>query len=199
MKTTDQVTRRFAIKQATVVGAASLAIACRGVPDQPPADTPSSGPGFRVPANEARNDARFTMHGVTSNTLDLKIGGEDTGQRLAMFMQKGESPNGGPPLHIHPEQDEFFFVLEGDYQFQVGDQRFQGGPGDTIFMPRDVPHGFIQLSESALMMVAYQPAGQMEAFFRGTAAWTSPPTKEEVAAMFAAHGMKVVGPPIARV
>lgn len=197
MKTGSRPTRRFAIKQACIMGGAGLAIACRAVPDVPPVAITSA--AFRVPVGEARSGSSFKMKGVTSNTLDLKIGGGDTGGRVALFEQRGESPNGGPPLHIHLEQDEFFFVLEGEYQFEVGGERVAMGPGDTIFLPRGVPHAFVQLTETARTVVGYQPAGQMQEFFGATAAWTAPPAKDEVEAVFAAHGMRVVGPPIVRV
>jgi len=153
--------------------------------------------GFKIAAGAARNGEHLTMKGVTANTLDLKIGSADTGGGMAVFEQIGQSPNGGPPLHIHPQQDEFFHVLEGEYRFRVGDEQFAAAVGDTIFLPRAVPHAFIQLTEHARMLVTYQPAGDMEAFFRETAAWTTPPTKEEVARVFAAHGMQVVGLPLA--
>lgn len=153
--------------------------------------------GFKVAAGATRNGEHFTMKGVTANTLDLKIGSADTGGGMAVFEQIGQSPNSGPPLHIHPEQDEFFHVLEGEYRFRVGEEHFPASVGDTIFLPRAVPHAFIQLTERARMLVTYQPAGDMEGFFRETAAWTTPPSKEEVARVFAAHGMQVVGPPLA--
>jgi quercetin dioxygenase-like cupin family protein len=153
--------------------------------------------GFNTRAGETRNGTHFTMKGVTANTLDLKIGSADTDGGMAVFEQIGKSPNGGPPLHIHPEQDEFFHVLDGDYRFQVGEERFAASTGDTIFLPRGVPHAFIQLTEHARMLVTYQPAGDMEAFFAETAQWTAPPSKEEVARVFLAHGMEVVGPPLA--
>ena len=152
--------------------------------------------GFNTRAGETRNGTHFTMKGVTANTLDLKIGSADTDGGMAVFEQIGQSPNGGPPLHIHPEQDEFFHVLEGNYRFQVGDERFPATTGDTIFLPRGVPHAFIQLTERARMLVTYQPAGDMEGFFAETAHWNAPPSKEEVARVFKAHGMEVVGPPL---
>ena len=43
------------------------------------------------------------------------------------------------------------------------------------------------------MIVSYLPAGKMEAFFKVTDKWTAPPTKEEIASVFADHDMKVVG------
>lgn len=158
------------------------------------------GPGqrapFKVNAGEARSDKRFTMRGVTRNTLDVKVSGDDTEGALAVFEQTGHTPNGGPPLHIHLEQDEWFFVLEGEYLFQCGDERWHAKAGDTIFLPRQVPHAFVQLTERARTIVSYQPAGAMEAFFQTTDAWTTPPTEADVAEVFAAHGMRVVGGPL---
>lgn len=154
--------------------------------------------GFKVAAGEARFGEHFKMKGVTQNTLDIKISGADTENDLAVFEQTGLTPNGGPPLHIHPYQDEWFYVVEGEYLFQVGDDRYQMRPGDTVFLPRAVPHAFIQLTQRGKMIVSYLPAGKMEAFFKVTDKWTSPPTKEEIQKVFADHDMKVVGPPLTR-
>lgn len=152
--------------------------------------------GFVVRAEESRIATHFTMKGVTSNRLDLKIASSDTEGGLSVWVQNGHSPHGGPPLHLHPNQDEFFFVLEGRYQFRVGDDYYMLEAGDTIFLPRNIPHAFIQLTHQARMLLAYQPAGMMEDFFRKTAAINTALTKEEVAALFAEHDMQVVGPPL---
>lgn len=152
--------------------------------------------GFVVRAGAARLDKSFTMKGVTLNTLDVKISGDDTEGAVAVFEQTGHTPNGGPPLHIHDEQDEWFYVIDGAYRFQVGEETHMLSPGDTIFLPRSVPHAFVQLSDKARVIVTYQPAGAMEGFFRTTDAWQTPPLKEEIARVFAAHGMRVVGPPL---
>ena len=155
-----------------------------------------TGKGFKVNAGEARNGKHYKMKGVTLNNLDIKISGEDSNGDLAVFEQSGLTPNGGPPLHIHPEQDEWFFILEGEYHFKVGDEEFDMKAGDTIFLPRNVPHAFIQRSEKARTIVSYFPAGKMEDFFKLTDTWTSPPSKEEIAKAFADHGMMVTGPPL---
>lgn len=152
--------------------------------------------GFKVEAGEARFGKHYKMKGVTLNTLDIKISGRDTENDLAVFEQTGLTPNGGPPLHIHPFQDEWFYVIEGDYQFQVGDEKYLMKSGDTIFLPRNVQHAFIQLSEKGKMIVSYLPAGKMEAFFQVTDQWITPPSKEEIAKVFEDHEMKVVGSPL---
>lgn len=152
--------------------------------------------GFKVGAGAARFGIHYKMKGVTQNTLDVKISGKDTENDLAVFEQTGLTPKGGPPLHVHPNQDEWFYVVEGDYLFQVGEDKFQMKGGDTIFLPRNVPHAFVQLTEKGKMIVSYLPAGKMEAFFAVTDKWTSPPTKAEMEKVFADHDMQVVGPPL---
>ena len=152
--------------------------------------------GFKVNAGEARFGKHFKMKGVTLNTLDIKISGADTENDLAVFEQTGLTPNGGPPLHIHPFQDEWFYVVEGQYLFQVGEEKYELTAGDTIFLPRNVQHAFIQLTQKGKMIVSYLPAGKMEAFFEVTDRWTSPPTKEEIKKVFEEHDMKVVGAPL---
>jgi len=152
--------------------------------------------GFKVKAGQARFGVSYKMKGITQNTLDIKISGTDTDNDLAVFEQSGMTPNGGPPLHIHPYQDEWFYVIEGDYLFQVGEDRYQITRGDTIFLPRKVQHTFVQLTEKGKMIVSYLPAGKMEAFFQVTDQWASTPSKEEIAKAFEDHDMEVVGPPI---
>lgn len=152
--------------------------------------------GFKVEAGEARFGVRYSMKGVTFNTLDLKVSAEDSENGCAIFEQTGHTPKGGPPLHIHPEQDEWFYVIEGDYLFQCGEEHFSLKAGDTIFLPRKVQHAFIQLTDKGKMIVGYFPAGKMEGFFAATARWATPPDKDEIVKVFAEHGMQVVGPPL---
>lgn len=151
---------------------------------------------FKVNAGEARFGTHYKMKGVTLNNLDIKISANDTEGQLAVFEQNGLTPNGGPPLHIHPYQDEWFYILEGEYLFHVGDEMYEMKTGDTIFLPREVPHAFIQKTDKAKVIVSYLPAGKMEAFFKSTNEWTHPPTQDEIVRVFADHDMKVVGPPI---
>ncbi|HEX7358074.1 MAG TPA: cupin domain-containing protein [Ignavibacteriaceae bacterium] len=152
--------------------------------------------GFKVNAGEARFGKHLKMKGVTLNVLDLKVSSKDTDGALAVFEQNGFTPKGGPPLHIHLYQDEMFYIVEGEYKFQVGDDIHFMKQGDTIFLPKKVPHAFIQLTETGKVIVTYQPAGKMEDFFKITDSWTSPPTKEDIIKVFEDNEMQVVGPPL---
>lgn len=65
--------------------------------------------------------------------------------------------------------------------------------GDTIFLPRNIQHAFVQLTDEGKVIVSYIPAGKMEDFFKITNSWTSPPTLKEIEKTFEDHDMKVVG------
>jgi len=152
--------------------------------------------GFKVSSDEARFGEHYEMKGVTLNRLDIKISSLDTEGDLAVFEQTGLTPNDSPPLHIHPNQDEWFYVIDGTYKFQVGEEAYNLIKGDTIFLPRNVPHAFVQLSETGKMIVSYLPSGKMEAFFKVTSSWKNPPSSEEIKKVFEAHDMLIVGPPL---
>ncbi|MDT8999486.1 cupin domain-containing protein [Paucibacter sp. APW11] len=119
-----------------------------------------------------------------------------TGQALSVMSWQGHAP-GGPPLHLHPEQDEVFIVDEGEYRFQCGEAQFLLKAGDSIFLPRGVPHTFRQLGPVGRLRFLYTPAGQMEDFFAALSRLEGPPTPEAAHTLFAAHGMRVVAPPLA--
>ena len=127
--------------------------------------------------------------------LQIKVSSKDTGGELFVF-EHADMGKGGPPRHFHYEQDEWFYALKGEFAFEVGDERFILGPGDSLFAPRMVPHVWTCATDTGTLMLAVQPAGSLEQFFMESSRMTRPPTPEEAAKHFAAHGMKVVGPPL---
>ena len=103
---------------------------------------------------------------------------------------------GGPARHLHYDQEEWFYVLEGEFKFEVGTQRFSLQPGDSLLAPRRVPHVWAFVGEGrGRILVGFMPAGKMEAFFREvTKANAMPPQNPEI---WRAHGMELLGPPLA--
>jgi quercetin dioxygenase-like cupin family protein len=152
--------------------------------------------GFKIGSGEGRIHGHLKLKGVNSNILDLKLSGKDTNGGLAIFEQTSLSQGRGTPLHIHHFQDELFFVIDGEYYFQVGEDKYRLNVGDCIFLPRKVPHAWTQVSEKGKMTVTFQPAGKMEEFFVAMAGLKDEPTAEEVARIFAENEMKIVGPPL---
>ncbi|RSK43190.1 cupin domain-containing protein [Hymenobacter rigui] len=152
--------------------------------------------GFRARAGEGRRHGHIQLKGVNQNILDVKVSGHDTNGDLAIFEQTSLSQGRGTPLHVHLGQDEVFYVLDGEYAFQVGEDKYRLKTGDSIFLPRQVPHAWTQVSARGHMLVTMQPAGKLEEFFVAMAALTTEPTPQQVAQLFAAHEMKVIGPPL---
>lgn len=148
---------------------------------------------FIVPAGKSRfgNDTKFM--GVHPN--DLKISSKDTGGQLSVFEYTGYAKI-GPPLHIHHQQDEIFTVISGQYRFKAGDKQFDLNAGETIFLPRGIPHTWIQLTEQGKLIYFLQPAGKMEEFFIAMNNLKAPPTPELLDKIHADHDMKIVGPPL---
>lgn len=128
--------------------------------------------------------------------LQIKVSADDTDGALFVF-EHADMGKGGPPRHFHYEQDEWFYAMKGDFAFEVGEEQFTLRPGDSLFAPRMVPHGWAHIGDNpGTLLIAVQPAGSLEVFFREGCEMTNLPTPEEADQMFAAHGMKVVGPPL---
>jgi mannose-6-phosphate isomerase-like protein (cupin superfamily) len=126
----------------------------------------------------------------------LKLSGKDTNGDMCIF-ETTVTQKGGPPLHVHHAVDEWFYVLEGEFVFRIGDETFRLKAGDCILGPRGVPHTLAHVSEGiGKLSIIFQPAGQMEAFFIGSGKRQRRPTAEESQAHFRAHGMEIVGPPL---
>ena len=152
--------------------------------------------GFKINAGEGRYHGHLKLKGVNSNILDVKVSGKDTNGDLAIFEQTSLSQGRGTPLHVHSSQDEIFYIIEGAYYFQVGDEKYHMTIGDSIFLPRKVPHAWTQKSEKGRMMVMLQPAGKLEDFFVTMAAMDHEPTPKEIETIFDKNQMKIVGPPL---
>jgi mannose-6-phosphate isomerase-like protein (cupin superfamily) len=128
--------------------------------------------------------------------IDAKVTPADTTGDLYVIEHTDEA-KGGPPRHVHHAQDEWFYVLEGTYRIDVGDERFDLSPGDSVLAPRGVPHVWAHVSEGeGRLIIAFQPAGQMESFLGALAEMGSAPPPEAMASLFASHGMTMLGPPL---
>jgi mannose-6-phosphate isomerase-like protein (cupin superfamily) len=147
-----------------------------------------------VPNGRNRFDEQLMIWGVIP--LQIKIASRDTGGSFFAF-EHADMGRGGPPRHFHYEQDEWFYATKGEFAFEVGGERFTLRPGDSLFAPRLVPHVWAHVGDGpGTLLLAVQPAGSMEAFFMENCAMDRLPTPEEAERSFAAHGMRVVGPPL---
>jgi quercetin dioxygenase-like cupin family protein len=128
--------------------------------------------------------------------LAVKVSSKDTGGSLFVFEHE-DMCKGGPPRHIHQEQDEWFYVLAGRYVMEIADKRYELKPGDSLLAPRKIPHAWACVSdEPGTLITAVTPAGSFEDFILDTTRHPKLPSPDEIAKAFRAHGMTVVGPPL---
>jgi len=129
----------------------------------------------------------------------IKAGAADTGGLLTFCDGVVGPRTPGPPLHVHHETDEFFYVIDGHLLVQAGQERHDLGPGCFAWLPRQIPHTYANVSASPVHMVGGAVPGGIEEFFAAQAAYLArqqgPPDPERIAAIWAGHGL-IVGPPI---
>jgi len=152
--------------------------------------------GFRVGANEDRRQEELLIMG---GRFDLKVSAKDTGGDLCIYDTIRQS-KGGPALHLHHFQDEWFYIVRGEFIVRVADRTVRLKPGDSAFAPRKVPHAFAMVSEGeGQMLVLFQPAGSMEDFFRKLVKFGPDIPKDQESLwkdLWEQHGMEVLGPPL---
>lgn len=148
---------------------------------------------FVVPEGKNRSgNPMMKFMGMHPN--DVIISKKDTGGALSVFLFTGHGVV-GTPLHIHPHQDEFFTIIDGTYRFVCGELTKDLKAGDTIFLPRNIPHQWLQMTEVGKLIYAVNPAGQLEDFFQAVDKLKNP-TQEVIDKLALTHGMKHIGPPL---
>jgi quercetin dioxygenase-like cupin family protein len=133
----------------------------------------------------------------------IKSSAETTRGRVAVIEHL--APQGsGSPLHVHRNEDEWFYVIDGELTFWVGGDVITAPAGSFVYGPRNVPHTFTVTSPQARFLLVTEPAG-FERFMRALSepaqtltlppATSRPPDPERLAAVAAEHGIEVLGPP----
>jgi quercetin dioxygenase-like cupin family protein len=118
---------------------------------------------------DGEGEARWWL-GVSLATI--KATGKETSGRYTL-VEVLEPDGAEAPLHVHHNEDEAFWVLEGELTFQVGDETINVSPGSFLFGPRDIPHRYTVNSGPARLLFILSPAGFEEFIYA-----TSEPAKE---------------------
>lgn len=129
--------------------------------------------------------------------LVFKVTGEDTGGRLDYFIVQ-VAPRSGPPLHVHHQQEETIHVLTGHFKVRIGDAIFYCEPGGFAYLPSNVPHTFLNLTdETAEIIVVYAPGGGHKFYEEfGPLSRNGRPDPTVLAPLFQKYGMTLLGPPL---
>ena len=142
---------------------------------------------------ESGQDRLGESHSLGFSTILFKVLPRETNSGLFLIEHKNLM-KGGPPLHFHHSQEEWFYVADGEVLFQLGNERKLLHAGDSVLGPRGVPHTFTGLGQRpAHMLIAFTPAGKMESFFREIAVPNGPKMDAEA---FRRFDMEMVGPPL---
>ena len=125
-----------------------------------------------IPSDTCRAPSRVTQawisEGKTLWVLGDFVAFKADGESMVLSVFEGlVPPKGGPPLHIHHQQEEAFYVLEGTFSFLSGDKTIKAEPGSFMWIPRETLHTFKNTgTESGRALVASTLPGSHERFFR---------------------------------
>lgn len=151
----------------------------------------------------ATNATTETVH-VLGNLISFLLPAEETGQRFSM-VEAYTAPGAGSPPHLHRDDEETFYVLEGEYAFTVDGETQLRGPGSVVHVRRGSPHAFANAGEApARMLILNWPGDHHERFFRaigepvdpGSRAFPTPsvPDLAAIAAAAEASGITLLLP-----
>jgi mannose-6-phosphate isomerase-like protein (cupin superfamily) len=155
-------------------------------PSVPPVTAP-------IPSGGDRYDFKRVL---PNGTTTFKVSSKDCrGDFFAM--EHHHTSKGGPPRHLHHIEDEWFYVLEGEYLVEVGTELHHLKAGDSVLGPRGVSHAFAFVGEGAgRFLITYAPAGKMEEFFNTRDRAGGRTTYVNDAEKMRAYNMELLGPPL---
>jgi mannose-6-phosphate isomerase-like protein (cupin superfamily) len=137
---------------------------------------------------------RYSEHrGLGISVIQFKFTAQDSDGLL--ILENIFHAKGGPARHLHHEQEEWFYAVEGEFVIEVGEERFSLKPGDSLLAPRKVPHVWAHVGDAlGRILITFAPAGKMEAFFREVTKANAMPPQDP--ALWRAYGMELLGPPL---
>ncbi len=192
----SMIMKAFNRRQVLTASAAALTVSTL-----PASDAKGEQPSvksFVVRRGQAREGRPLVVQG-DENGFSTKVRGMDGNKRYSVI-EAHTPPERGPLLHIHPSQNELFFVLHGSIGVQCGSERTILNAGDAFMAPARIPHAYVTLgTEESSVLFVFDPPGDMERFFQALAAFlnaSGPPDEKELASVYANHGIQVVGPPL---
>lgn len=140
--------------------------------------TPESAPGIRCFGGFLQF---FLLHGQSNGWL--------------MAGMLTAPPDNGPPIHTHRDEDEILTVLDGRFAFFADGVWTEGGPGTTVYLPRNKPHAFRNVGTTHGKLYVLANSAGLENFFHQCEEpfhRAEGPDMETITAIAAAHGIEFV-------
>ncbi len=153
-----------------------------------------------TPATQQRlGEPLWFLHNLSRILVD----GDQTDGRFSLVEMTGASGD-MPPLHVHYEEDETFYVLEGRLKLHItGRDPVEVVPGRAGFVPRGIPHAYEVTSPGPTRWLVAMTGTSFARLVRDAAVPATTATlpvdpqfdPEEIAAISARHGIEIIGPP----
>lgn len=127
-------------------------------------------------------------------------GGDRTGGSVMFGEARIPPKSSGPGLHAHSREDEAVYVIAGRMTFVVGERTFEATSGELVWLPRDVPHTFANLSDEPLWAIGVTSPAGLESMFAEQAEYFSalngPPDPQRIGEIGDRYGVRTLGPPL---
>lgn len=118
---------------------------------------------------------------------------------VVSVLEAQEPPGFGPPIHVHQDCAEAFYVLEGEYVMYLEDQELVCPAGSFVFIPQGARHGFRVGDAPSRKLNFYFPSAMIGYFDDLAAALGRDDVDDDdLAAIASKHAMEIVGPPSQR-
>jgi quercetin dioxygenase-like cupin family protein len=96
--------------------------------------------------------------------MNIMLRAEETGGAFAAIVVEFD-PGQGPPPHFHHDHEEYFFVVEGEFELTVGGKTATAGPGSIVFVPRETVHAFKYVGSTRGKLLEWGTPGGQERYF----------------------------------
>ncbi len=158
--------------------------------------------------SESQGNARLVAPGggesvwLVGDLIEVKLSAQDTGGAYSMI-EETTPPGGGPPPHLHRDEDEALYVLEGEVEFLLGEDTIPAGVGTCVHIPRGTLHTFKNVGTSPSRVLAVLTPGGFERFFleagepatEGSSAPEGPPDVGRIVEIGRRYGLEIPPPP----
>jgi mannose-6-phosphate isomerase-like protein (cupin superfamily) len=142
----------------------------------------------------ASGEGRTLPLGGVDRVIWKAVSADTNGQYAMMELWTG--PGSGSPLHVHHNEDESFFILEGTLTIWLGDEVVEATPGTFVLVPRDVVHAFRNRGSEMMRALVTMSPGGLEAFFEIVCGPDSPRDADGFAAVARRFGLEFFGQPV---
>lgn len=138
------------------------------------------------------NKGQGLHQNILGDSQTVKLTGKDTAGRFTII-ENDNPPGVGIPMHVHENEDEVFRILEGEMEFVVDGNTSILKAGDTIFLPRQVPHSFRVIGEkNAKTIITVVPSGIEDMFVQLSQLPPGPPEMDKVLGICNSFGISFI-------